>query len=129
MCHISSILLIGLLIRQPSGADDLHDADLGEVLAMALLAPRILTPALLESDQLRAARLFDDLGDHLGTGDQRRADLDAVAIVEGGVRVGDAREVRDVDGNAELERECGSREASRPLYREGSLVDRLSLRE
>ena len=34
------------------------------------------------------------------------ADLDAIAVVEGGVRVGDARKVRDVDGDPELEGEC-----------------------
>ena len=38
------------------GADDAGDADLDEVLAVAALAARILATALLEGDDLRAAR-------------------------------------------------------------------------
>src|SRR6185437_10674870 len=65
-----------LLLRSLSGSgDDLFDLDHRQILAMAVLAPRILAAPLLEDDQVRPARLLDDRAHDLGAGDGRRADL------------------------------------------------------
>src|SRR5690606_16256277 len=61
------------------GADNALDADLDEVLAVAALAARIFAAAFLKGDNLRAARLFDELGNDLGAGDQRGADFRVIA--------------------------------------------------
>src|SRR5262245_20895214 len=55
--------------------DDLFDLDHRQVLAMAVLAPRILPAALLEDDQVRPARLLDDRAHDLGAGHGRLANL------------------------------------------------------
>ena len=49
---------------------------------MALLAPRILAPPLLERDQLGAARLVEDFGGDGRAIDKRRANRGAVAIAD-----------------------------------------------
>src|SRR3990170_1647154 len=65
--------------------DDLFDLDHRQVLAMAVLAPRVLAAPLLEDDQVRPARLLDDRGHDLGAGHALET-LDRELIV-GGDRV------------------------------------------
>src|SRR5690348_6944983 len=55
--------------------DDLFDLDHRQVLAIAVLATRVLAAPLLEDDQVRPARLLDDRGHDLGAGHGRRTDL------------------------------------------------------
>jgi hypothetical protein len=54
---------------------DRRDLQLGEGLAMAALAMRVLAALLLEGDDLLALALFEDLGRDRGAGDERRAGL------------------------------------------------------
>src|SRR2546421_6647420 len=58
---------------------DLGDADQREVLPVAALAARILSPAFLESNDLGPAALFDHFTGDRRTGDRRRAELDVLA--------------------------------------------------
>src|SRR4051812_39130256 len=69
LCAISTLRSLYI------SGDDLFDLDHRQVLAMAVLAPRILAAPLLEDDQVRPARLLDDRGHHLGAGDRGLADL------------------------------------------------------
>src|SRR5215831_9737637 len=62
-----------LLLGLACGGPDLGDPQHGLVLAMALFAPVILPPLLLEDDDLRGAALLDDHGADRGAGDERRA--------------------------------------------------------
>src|ERR1700756_2484724 len=59
---------------------DAVDAKLDEILAMPVLPLRVILAALLlEDDDLFAARLADDRGDHGGAADDRAADLRLIA--------------------------------------------------
>src|ERR1700748_453186 len=82
-----------LLSGRSSSGDDLFDLDHRQVLAMAVLAPRVLAAPLLEDDQVRAARLLDDRGYHLGAFDGRLADpaIDHQHVGELDLRAGFAR--------------------------------------
>src|SRR5690606_14136476 len=71
---------LGLLRRLGAAGQDLGDAHRGQELAMAALAARVLTAALLEGDDLRAAALLDDLGGDRGAVDKRRADGEIGAV-------------------------------------------------
>src|SRR3974390_2087490 len=56
-----------------------RDLHFGEGLAMAALSMRVLAPLLLESDDLFALALLEDLGLHRSAGDQRRARFGGLA--------------------------------------------------
>src|SRR4051812_47872477 len=78
-------------------ARDSGDLERRERLPMPGLAPVVLPAAELEDDDLGRAVLADDLGLDLGSADERRADLHAVAAAdEEHVTEGDA--VADVAG-------------------------------
>src|SRR5262245_1755181 len=69
---LCAMMLLPSLSRS---GDDLFDLDHRQILAMAVLAPRVLPAALLEDDQVRPARLLHDRAHDLGAGHGRRADL------------------------------------------------------
>src|ERR1700676_4949126 len=60
--------------RRASRGQDLLDPDAGMVLALAVAGLGVLAAALLEDEDLVAARLVDDLAGDAGAVDQRRAD-------------------------------------------------------
>src|SRR5689334_23198449 len=67
----------GALLRFAPVGEDLGDPHLHEILPMAVLAPEMLAPLLLEDDELGAARQRRHLARDGGAGNQRRAERDA----------------------------------------------------
>src|SRR4030081_2354398 len=59
---------------------DVLDADLGELLPMALLFRVVLAALHLEDDDLVALALLDDLGRDVRTLESRRADMGLLAV-------------------------------------------------
>src|SRR5258705_1678431 len=79
-------------------AIDLVDADLGEVLSVAVAAPVVLAPLHLEDAELRPSALRGDRSDRLRARDQRLADaLFALA--------GDEQHFGELDAVADRTRE------------------------
>src|SRR5262245_491126 len=80
---LSGFGLRSLLLRRNrwlrAVGQDLRDPHQREILPVAVAAPRIVTPALLEDDDLRAALVLDDLRCDRSTGDERRAEGRLVA--------------------------------------------------
>src|ERR1700679_1123069 len=71
LCAMGVLLLLA--------ARDRRDLDLGERLAMAALAMRVLAALLLEGDDFLALAMLEDLGRDRGAGNERRAMLRLVA--------------------------------------------------
>src|SRR5688572_6047317 len=63
-------------------ACDARDANLREILPVPALAPRVLTAPLLEHDDPGRVRLLDQLGGDGRSVDERRAELDVVAVAD-----------------------------------------------
>src|SRR5258706_10205985 len=69
-------------MAKSSGQLDAGDLEHRQVLPVAVLAARVLPPALLEDDDLGAAGLLDHLGGHQGARHQGRADAQGRAVAD-----------------------------------------------
>src|SRR3984893_12123704 len=86
-----------------AGAGDRGDAQHGLVLAMALLAPIILPPLLLEDDDLGRPALLDHRGADRGAREQRRSRRDLASLA-------DHQYLGELDHRAGLTRELLARD-------------------
>src|SRR4029077_4191822 len=104
-CAMSQLLSCEPLLLSPAllAEGDVLDADLGELLPMALLFRVVLTALLLEHDDLVVEPVLDDLARHVCALQPGRADVGLVTVgaeddvVEGDLRSGLTDQRRNSD--------------------------------